>query len=848
MITCGFEAGHGKPKIVSYIMVLAAFTLAGTVRDTPAYAQIIDVNWSQDGSRFWFVERDRKDRTFYIVDTESKSRQLAFDHDKVAASLTKILDKPIDANRLPIRGIEFGESEQSIDLVGSSVRWTLNLESYGITESDAKNDQPIESDLFLPPRNSRRSDDVTDIVFVNELEQSVEMFWLATNGRRSSYGVIAAGQTKTLSTYVGHMWLVIAGGKVLGCHETQPDGTLLISLETVAAVRTQPKRKPRSRSNRRNVSDLESPDKSWNAFLRDHDLWIRKTNQTDANDQKSNRREAAKRSNSTEIPLAEDANEKNTFLSVGRTYLRPPDGRPNVRWSPDSRHLIAFQTLDVDVPRVHYIESSPADQLQPILRSYSYPKPGDPMPTRTLRLFSLAQGAGDAEDVKEIEVSNELFGTAYSLRFLQWSESGDRFWLLYNQRGHQVLRVIEVSVADGSARTIAENTSETFVHYSDRDKSFHQFQPNDELLWCSESSGWNHLYRYDLLSGKLTNPVTSGNWNVKRVVEVDNDQGRIWFYAVGVVPNQDPYHEHFCRVDFDGSNFKVLTDGDGTHEIQFEQDRQYFIDRYSRVDMAPVVELRDSESGELICELQRDDAADDFQNRRLTERFVAPGRDGKTEIWGIIHFPKNFDAEKKYPVVENIYAGPHDHHVHKAYRKRYGHQYQVADAGSIVVQIDGMGTAWRSKAFHDVCYKNLKDGGFPDRIAWIKAAAEKFPQMDTSRVGIYGGSAGGQNAMAALLWHNDFYSVAVSDCGCHDNRMDKRWWNEQWMGYPVDDSYIKNSNMENAHLMKGNLMLLVGEKDENVDPATTTQVVRKLIEANKDFEFGAGRRRRTRIS
>jgi dipeptidyl aminopeptidase/acylaminoacyl peptidase len=143
-----------------------------------------------------------------------------------------------------------------------------------------------------------------------------------------------------------------------------------------------------------------------------------------------------------------------------------------------------------------------------------------------------------------------------------------------------------------------------------------------------------------------------------------------------------------------------------------------------------------------------------------------------------------------------------------------------------------------------VCYKNLKDAGFPDRIAWIKAAATKFPQMDTSRVGIYGGSAGGQNAMAALLWHNDFYSVAVADCGCHDNRMDKRWWNEQWMGYPVDESYIENSNMENARLLKGNLMLLVGEKDENVDPASTTQVVNKLIQARKDFEFvlvvGAG--------
>ena len=162
----------------------------------------------------------------------------------------------------------------------------------------------------------------------------------------------------------------------------------------------------------------------------------------------------------------------------------------------------------------------------------------------------------------------------------------------------------------------------------------------------------------------------------------------------------------------------------------------------------------------------------------------------------------------------------------------------------IVVQIDGMGTAWRSKEFHDVCFKNLRDAGFPDRIAWMKAAAKEYPQFDLSRVGIYGGSAGGQNAMAALLWHNDFYKVAVADCGCHDNRMDKIWWNEQWMGWPVDDSYKQNSNMENAHLLKGQLMLTLGELDRNVDPASTTQVVRQLIKHNKDFEFvlvaGAG--------
>ena len=188
-------------------------------------------------------------------------------------------------------------------------------------------------------------------------------------------------------------------------------------------------------------------------------------------------------------------------------------------------------------------------------------------------------------------------------------------------------------------------------------------------------------------------------------------------------------------------------------------------------------------------------------------------------------------------MVENIYAGPQGFFTPKAFQTRYGHQQRIADMGMIVVQCDGMGTAGRSKAFHDVCWRNLRDAGFPDRIAWIKAAAEKFPAMDLSRVGIYGGSAGGQNAMGALLWHNDFYKVAVADCGCHDNRMDKIWWNEQWMGWPVGKEYEENSNAVNAHLLKGKLMLIVGELDSNVDPASTMQVVGALQKADKDFDL-----------
>jgi dipeptidyl aminopeptidase/acylaminoacyl peptidase len=256
------------------------------------------------------------------------------------------------------------------------------------------------------------------------------------------------------------------------------------------------------------------------------------------------------------------------------------------------------------------------------------------------------------------------------------------------------------------------------------------------------------------------------------------------------------------------------------------------------VDLPPVSVLRRAEDGSKIMDIEKADITNLLETGiKLPEIFVEKGRDGITDIWGIIIRPINFDATKKYPVIEYIYAGPHDSFVPKGFRPFLGEMHQLAELGFIIVQIDGMGTSNRSKAFHDVCWKNIKDAGFPDRILWISAAALKYPYMDTQRIGIYGGSAGGQNAAGALLFHPEFYKVAVAACGCHDNRMDKMWWNEQWMGWPVGEEYAQSSNVENAWRLKGKLLLINGEMDNNVDPASTEQLVNALIKANKDFEY-----------
>jgi dipeptidyl aminopeptidase/acylaminoacyl peptidase len=345
------------------------------------------------------------------------------------------------------------------------------------------------------------------------------------------------------------------------------------------------------------------------------------------------------------------------------------------------------------------------------------------------------------------------------------------------------------------------------------------------------------LYLVDAKEGRIKNQITKGEWVVRGIDMIDEEARQIWFRASGKNAGQDPYFMHCYRVNFDGTGLVALTEGNGQHDIKFSPNRKYYIASWSRVDQPPVNELRRSSDGKLVCKLEEADISElKASGWEAPEVFVAKGRDGKTDIGGIICRPRSLDPKRKYPVVEQIYAGPQDSFVPKSFSAAPRFKF-LTDAGFIVAQVDGMGTANRSKAFHDVCWKNLKDAGFPDRILWHKAIAAKYPYYDISRVGIYGTSAGGQSAAGAVLFHPEFYRAAAANSGCHDNRMDKASWNEQWMGYPVGPQYAECSNIENAAKLQGSLFLAVGEMDDNVPPESTMRFVDALIRAKKDFEL-----------
>lgn len=530
------------------------------------------------------------------------------------------------------------------------------------------------------------------------------------------------------------------------------------------------------------------------------------------------------------------------YLEKGNLFVKPvsggspiqftTDGTPDksygsIYWSPDSKYLAGYHINTVRDSSVYYILTAQPATMRGQLRSQPYKQPGDPWTIYTPFLFQLEQQKAVKLNAEPVDFLNAPQP--------HW-RNGDARYFTYEKmdRGHQRFRVIEVDATNASTRTLVDEKTNTFI-YNNRNYTNYLTVTN-QLVRTSEKDGWNHIYLVDLITGK-EQPVTSGNWVVRGVDSIDVLKKEIWFRASGMNPGEDPYNIHYYRIGLDGKKLTSLTPVPGNHTMVLSDDKTYFTDTYSQVNIAPKTVLsRTADAKEIMLLEEADLSVYKLAGVNPPEVFVAKARDGVTDIWGIVSKPSDYDPSKKYPVLENIYAGPHDAFVPKNFTP-YSEMQSLAELGFIVVMIDGMGTANRFKAFHDVCWKNLADAGLPDRILWIKALAQKYPYVDAERVGIYGTSAGGQSSTGALLFHPEFYKAAVSACGCHDNRVDKQWWNEQWMGYPVGKHYDEQSNVTNAPKLQGNLLLIVGEADTNVPPESTYRVADALIKTGKSFDL-----------
>ncbi|MFM1823228.1 MAG: hypothetical protein RI967_1494, partial [Planctomycetota bacterium] len=770
-----------------------------------------------DGSRLWFESRERDGaRRWWLADAgsdagsasnaggEPLARRPLFDHEALAAHLGVG-----DPSRLPIRGVAVEGGSVAVGVEGRDEPVVLALGGGVVEGADLATMRALlETELLPGKRRSRGQGASSGLVFVNALDEPVELVWVDSGGGERGYGLVEPGAERRQHTYGGHAWLVkTASGERLG-HVVA--GEVERTVRIAGRARRRPDAIDGADGQRETAGDGARDDADGSSAMPSYEV---------VNDGP----ELVVRAGGVEVFRTSGSDDR--------------DGFTGGRWiSPARDAIVAMKVRRGERHPVHIVEAAPKDRLEPKLRTLDYTKPGDEIDRPVPHLFRVEADAGASAGlrVREVSVDPALVANPWSIDRVRFLPGGREAAFLFNQRGHQVVRLVGLDLESGAMRTIAEESFPTFVDYTNK-IWMHWLDATGELLWMTERDGWNHLVLVEVATGAVKRRVTEGPWLVRRVEHVDAEARAVDLAVMGRDPAQDPYHVHFARVSIDTGAITMLTAGDGTCRADFSPDRSTLLVTRARADLPPVHELRRASDGALVATLAEAAIAgpDAFVP---PERFVAKGRDGVTDIWGLVHRPSGFDPTRKYPVIEMIYAGPHGQHVPKWFETR-GRAREYAELGAIVVQIDGMGTNWRSKAFHDVCWKNLADAGFPDRIAWIRALAAKDPSLDLSRVGIFGGSAGGQNAMRALIDHGDFYRVAVADCGCHDNRMDKIWWNEQWMGWPVDESYEKSSNMVHAHRTAGDLMLVVGALDENVDPATTLQVAQRLVEAGKDFEL-----------
>ncbi len=742
--------------------------------DPGVYKARITPHWFQGDLRFWYRNDLREGaKEFILVNAETGKREPAFDHAKLAASLSQAAGESFKPDTLPFSSIEFVHDSQSLQFEAAGKTWECDLANYQCHEVP----KTSASNAATPHRLAEASSLVSAV---------------------ASSTLVGTPSTASQTPGSSADELDPPSDDLPFAEPDALDASPQATQDNQDADSGPGERRRRGESSR----PRRSPDGKWSAFVKGYNIYLR------AED------------GGQEYPLTHDGQATNAY------------GR--LEWAPDSQGLVAWRIEPGDHKDVYLIQSSPPGGGRAKFRARPYDLPGDKLTLYELSVFDVVSRAQTKPDV-------DRFEHGWEAPAFHWCADQRHFCYVKVDRGHQRYRVIEVDSRSGALRNLIDEKSNTFIwtaHTEALNLNYvNWLEKSDEMIYVSERDGWRHLYLVDTKAGRIKNQITKGEFVVRGIDRIDEEHRQVWFRAGGKNPDQDPYFVHYYRVNFDGTGLTALTEGNGNHTIQYSPDRKYIIDTYSRVDSPPVHELRRVSDCGLVCEFEKADASELLATGwKPPEVFVAKGRDGKTDIWGIICRPKNFDPAKKYPVLESIYAGPQGSYVPKSFGgvRRFS---SFTDLGFVVVQMDGMGTANRSKAFHDVCWHDLKDAGFPDRILWHKAVAAKYPWYDITRVGVYGTSAGGQNAAAAVLFHPEFYKAAVANSGCHDNRMDKASWNEQWMGYPVGPQYSESSNIDHAGLLQGYLMLIVGEMDENVPPESSFRFVDALIRANKDFDL-----------
>jgi dipeptidyl aminopeptidase/acylaminoacyl peptidase len=684
------------------------------------YNQVSGANFLENNNLIYST-KNKEGQKFILVDAVTKTKKEAFNHEQLAESLSKELDKEVKANALPIYSVSFSKDMKVLNFSANRQKFNYNLESRELTKETSK--------LKKTSRNEHVS----------------------------------------------------------------PNGKLA-------------------------------------AYIDNYNLWVR--------DLVTNKK----------TQLTFDGIQDYGYATNNAGWIKN-DGAV-LKWSPNSDKIATFQQ---DARGVGMMYLTSTNVGHPKLEAWKHPLPGDKTIFTIERVIIHLGNKPKTvrlkmdKDFQRGTTTDHIAGRGSVLLDAQWNNDGTKFAFVSGSRDHKIAHLQIADTKTGKVASIHKEEVDTYYESGVNSENWKVLFDSNEFIWYSEKSNWGHLYLYDLETKKLKNEITSGAWIAKQIKNIDEKNRQIYFVAGGKEEG-NPYHNYYYKVNFDGSNLINLTPSKGTHFVKFSEDSNFLVDTYSTTTNPPVTVLRNGK-GEKILDLEIADISDlEAKNWQKPVEFSVKARDEKTDLYGVMILPSHYDENKKYPVLNYIYPGPQSGSVgNYSFRPVWRDFQAVSELGFVVVAVDAMGTPMRSKSFHDAYYGNMGDNGLPDNITAIKQLAQKYKGMDVERVGIWGHSGGGFASTRAVFAYPDFYDVAVSGAGNHDNRNYEADWGEKWQGLLVEGNmegngdgttnYDNQANQLIAKDLKGKLLITHGSMDNNVPPSNTMLVVEALIKANKDFDM-----------
>lgn len=570
--------------------------------------------------------------------------------------------------------------------------------------------------------------------------------------------------------------------------------------------------------------EIPSPDGSQIAFTRDHNLWVRDV------------------ATGEERRTTRDGVEDYGYATDNAGWKK--SDRPILKWSPDSRKIYTYQQDQRGVGEMYLADTRVG---HPKLEAWKYPLPGDSIITMVERVIvDIDHGAVvrlDMQADQHRSTTCDDIACGRTWDDVQWNPDASDVAFTSTSRDHKDTWLRLADADTGTIRTLLHERVETFFEAGNGGVNWRYLPRSSEFIWYSQRDNWGHLYLYDLASGDLKHQITTGTGNVGNILRVDEEHRVLFFTGVGFEADRDPYFQHLYRINFDGTGMTLLTPENANHSVSLAPSGEWFVDSYSTPDTPPIAVLRDAQGAMVAALEEADIAALLATGWQPPVPFSVKGRDGETDLYGLMFKPTHLDPTKKYPIINSIYPGPQAGSVgSRSFSTARGDAQAIAELGFIVIKLDGMGTPWRSKTFHEAYYGDMGDNTLPDQILGMRQLADRHPWIDIDRAGIWGHSGGGYATAGALFHYPEFFKVGVSQAGNHDNRVYEDDWGEKWQGLLTRDpdrgtNYDSQANQNFATQLQGKLLLAHGTMDTNVPFYSTLLVVNALIDANKDFDL-----------